>query len=590
MKIRNAILSAVTLLLAHSSFIFGLPIITNIYPTSGSIAGGTAITITGSGFTGATAVNFDSTPAAAFLILNDNSVTAVSPPGTPGLVNISITAPSGTSSNSLATRYVYTGDWFAYGTNTATGSVSTINTRNDTVFTFAVGSNPNNIAFSPDGKKAYVTDSVEFGVHVIDVATNTIDTFILLSGAPTAIAIAPDGKTAYVVGFTTTDFMPIDLTTNTALLPFQVAESFDLAIAPDGKTAYVAGFFANEIIPVNLATQALGTAIPINMPIGITITPDGATAFATNFSNNLVLPINLASNLPETTIPVGNNPYGINVAPDNKNVYVANSLSNSVSGINTITRIIDNSYLVGNTPILLAITPDSKLGYVSNSGSGDVSKIDFATSVVTALPTSTGPAGIAITPDQAPIASFVTGLGRAGTPSIFDASSSISPVGTIVKYDWNFGDGVTLSTTSPSVSHTYAVGGSYIVTLTVTNSAGTSTTVIFTSHMVTNNGGPNASVTQTFVIAPVNPLFEGRAIRNRFLNDTEYVNELVWTTRDTSIVSFKLYRNGKLLETFPNGSFKYIDHDLKKNKEYVYTLVGISNIGLETDSMTIVIP
>jgi YVTN family beta-propeller protein len=525
MRIQNTILSAVVLFLAQSSFLLGLPVITNINPTSGSISGGNVVTITGSGFTGVTAVNFDATPAAGFLFLNDNTVNAVTPPGTPGLVNISITTASGTSSNSLATRYIYTGDWFAYGTNT-TGSVSSINTRDDTVFTFPVGSSPNSIAFSPDGKKAYIIDSLDIGVYVLDVATNTIDTFILLSNSPSSIAIAPDGKTAYAVGFTTTDFMLIDLTTNTALPPFAVAESFDLAITPDGKTAYVAGFFANQVIPVNLATQALGTAIPINQPIGITITPDGVTAFVTSFPGNLVLPIKLATNTPEATIPVGNSPFGINSAPDNKNVYVANSLSNSVSAINNISRVIDDSYTVGNTPVQLAITPDSKLGYVSNTGSADVSKIDFATSIVIPIPTSTGPAGIAITPDQAPIASFVIGLGRARSPTLFDASASISPVGSIAKYDWNFGDGVTLSTTSSSVSHTYAMGGSYNVSLTVTNSAGTSTTVTFTSHMITNNGGPNALLTQTIGVAPASPFFEGKAIRNRFLNDTEYVNGL----------------------------------------------------------------
>jgi len=43
-----------------------------------------------------------------------------------------------------------------------------------------------------------------------------------------------------------------------------------------------------------------------------------------------------------------------------------------------------------------------------------------------------------------------------------------------VSYSWNFGDGSTLTTTTPMVKHTYAAKGSYsmTVTLTVADAAG----------------------------------------------------------------------------------------------------------------------
>ena len=48
----------------------------------------------------------------------------------------------------------------------------------------------------------------------------------------------------------------------------------------------------------------------------------------------------------------------------------------------------------------------------------------------------------------------------------FDASASYDPDGTIVRYDWDFGDGTTGTGVSPS--HTYPLAGGYSVTLTVT--------------------------------------------------------------------------------------------------------------------------
>nr|WP_275944351.1 PKD domain-containing protein [Phycicoccus endophyticus] len=52
----------------------------------------------------------------------------------------------------------------------------------------------------------------------------------------------------------------------------------------------------------------------------------------------------------------------------------------------------------------------------------------------------------------------------------FDGSGSADSDGSIVSYDWSFGDGAT--STDPAPSHTYAADGSYEVSLTVTDDRG----------------------------------------------------------------------------------------------------------------------
>jgi hypothetical protein len=84
----------------------GAPIVMGISPTSGPASGGASVTITGTGFTGATAVKFGNTPATSFTVNSGTSIKATSPVGT-GTVDVTVTTPGGTSATSSADQYTY---------------------------------------------------------------------------------------------------------------------------------------------------------------------------------------------------------------------------------------------------------------------------------------------------------------------------------------------------------------------------------------------------------------------------------------------------------------------------------------------------
>jgi hypothetical protein len=83
------------------------PTVTGLSPTSAPAAGSTPVTITGTGFTGATAVDFGTNPATNLTVVNDTTITADSPAGT-GIVNVTVTTPGGTSPTSQANQFTYT--------------------------------------------------------------------------------------------------------------------------------------------------------------------------------------------------------------------------------------------------------------------------------------------------------------------------------------------------------------------------------------------------------------------------------------------------------------------------------------------------
>lgn len=85
-----------------------VPVVSSVAPTSGPPAGGTAVTITGTGFTGATSVRFGGQNATNVVVVSDTSITCKTPSGLQdGKVIISVTTPGGTGSSGLI--YTYSG-------------------------------------------------------------------------------------------------------------------------------------------------------------------------------------------------------------------------------------------------------------------------------------------------------------------------------------------------------------------------------------------------------------------------------------------------------------------------------------------------
>ncbi|HEV3070726.1 MAG TPA: carboxypeptidase regulatory-like domain-containing protein [Solirubrobacteraceae bacterium] len=83
-----------------------VPTVTKVEPASGPAAGGTSVTITGTGFSGASAVKFGSANATSFTVNSATSITATSPTGS-GTVDVTVTTPGGTSATSAADRFTY---------------------------------------------------------------------------------------------------------------------------------------------------------------------------------------------------------------------------------------------------------------------------------------------------------------------------------------------------------------------------------------------------------------------------------------------------------------------------------------------------
>src|SRR5262249_59550933 len=98
------------------------PAVTNVNPNTGPASGGTSVTITGTNFSGATAVRFGRNAAGSFTVNSATQITATSPAGI-GTVDVTVTTEAGTSA-------ISSGDRFTYGPvgTTTTGPAGTTTT------------------------------------------------------------------------------------------------------------------------------------------------------------------------------------------------------------------------------------------------------------------------------------------------------------------------------------------------------------------------------------------------------------------------------------------------------------------------------
>jgi YVTN family beta-propeller protein len=409
----------------------------------------------------------------------------------------------------------------AYVANSNTNTVSVIDTATNTpVSTITVGANPDAVAITPDGARAYV--ALRSGsVVVIDTRTNTVIGSPIPAGfSPSAIAVTPDGNRVYVANQGITGTVPgnvtvIDTATNTPGPPISVGGAVNInpvaiAITPDGKRVYVACVNSNDIRVIDTASNTM-TGSPISTtsgPDGLAFLPDGSRLYVSlSGATNNVRTLDPATNaFVGATLTAGNSPEGFGITADGHRAYVANVNSASVSVIDTPVNAISGSPItVGTSPEQIALT--GSRAYVTNEGAASVSVIDTQTNSVVGSPIAAGngASGIAIPPDQSPKPALKATAN--GVKTTLKGGGSSDPDGQVASLAWTFGDGKTGQGTT--VHHTYARAAVFKVVLTASDGDGCPG-FVYTGQTALCAGPSSASDTGSVAIVKL-----GKLKRNR---------------------------------------------------------------------------
>jgi hypothetical protein len=420
------------------------PTVTAVSPNAGPVTGNTSVTITGTNFTGTTAVAFGHTAAASFTVNGPNSITAISPAGS-GTVNVTVTTPLGTSASS-------TSDQFSYGGSPAVTSVS-----------------PN--AGPPAG-----------GTTVTITGTN-------LSGA-SAVNFGGAGATSFTVN---------SATSITATSPPGTGTVDVTVITPSGTSA---GSAADRFLYTNTPLPTLTGLSPNNGPAAggtsVTITGSNFTgATAVNFGSNAAGFIVNGPTTITATSPAGSGTVNVTVTtPGGTTVAGTASLFAYAGGGPTVTAVAPNTGPPGGGTSL-TITGTNFTGATAVSFGGKPATafiVNSATSITATSPVGTGTVDVTV---AAPGGTSGTSsadqfyYSKATTALTLTSSPNPSTVGQLVTFT------ARVTGNSPTGVVTFLDGNSQIGTGTLSAGVATFATAALTagSHSITASYAGDANNT-----------------------------------------------------------------------------------------------
>jgi YVTN family beta-propeller protein len=269
----------------------------------------------------------------------------------------------------------------------------------------SVGTDPQAIVVTPNGRTVYVASGGSGTVTPIDTATGRAAVPIPVGADPVALAVTPDGRTVFVADEGSGTVTPIDTATGRAGPPIPVgAGPRAIAVTPDGRTAYVVDWEGGTVTPVDTATdQALPPIRVGSFPCAIVISARGGTAYVANYGSDTVTPIITATQSAGRPIPAGYAPDALAVTPDGRDLYVVDGNSDQVRIIATTTGRLARAVAVSYSPVA-----------VTTSAAGTAYVVSSIADTVMPLAAS-GPAGA---PISVGLYSYPTGMSVTGATAV----------------------------------------------------------------------------------------------------------------------------------------------------------------------------
>ena len=304
----------------------------------------------------------------------------------------------------------------AYVVNSSDGSVTVIDSAGHFVAT-KVGTEPDAIAINPITDRIYVANEGSGTVSVIDGSTDKVVATVKVGDLPYAIAASPASNKIYISRTFGDRLTVIDGATN--LPSFLKAGMLADAMAVNATTnrVYLLNYESKNVTVLDGGNDR-DTPIAAEIHLwGIAVNSAADRIYVTGTGSSSVIVID-GKNNKTTAVSTGGVPCAVAVDLSTRRAYVTNYETNSVTVIDGTSNSVLATIKVGSRPQGIAVDSTSHRVYVANTHSDTVTVIDGTNnSVISTLKAGGGPYAIAV--DSATHRAFVVGL-AGGSVTVID--------------------------------------------------------------------------------------------------------------------------------------------------------------------------
>jgi PQQ-dependent catabolism-associated beta-propeller protein len=234
--------------------------------------------------------------------------------------------------------------------------------RNKVIKVLQAGSDPEQFALSPDGKRLYVANEDSAQTSVVDVENGSIVARIPVGREPEGVAMSSNGQWVLVSNESDNSVSVIDTKTLKVVSSVPVGKRpRDMAFTTDGKAAYVSGELDASLYRMNVPTGAVERVLQLRQetrPMSVLLDPRRNRLYMSTGRGGTVAVIDVTS-APKLVkeIPVGKRPWGIALSADGRHLYTANGPSDDMSIVDTTTLTTIKSVGVGKSPWGVVVGP-----------------------------------------------------------------------------------------------------------------------------------------------------------------------------------------------------------------------------------------
>src|SRR6266853_4551048 len=222
-----------------------------------------------------------------------------------------------------------------------------------TTFDLGTHTGPHGMIVSHDGKLVWVTTETPQAVLELDSATGKIlHVWNTTQDRSHMIVATPNETKFYVTNTVSGSVSVIDRSTGEAKVVATGPGTEGIAISPDGKEVWAASRADAKISIIATATDTIVASFSSGgkSPKRMDFTPDGAQVWVTNPSSNQTTVFDAHAHELLASLTLAKSPSGVYISSDGRHAYITNAVANELTFIDVASRKILNTMPIGTDP------------------------------------------------------------------------------------------------------------------------------------------------------------------------------------------------------------------------------------------------